>query len=328
MAEPLKKLSLAIGSLVISGVVLIGAYEVISNVRYQQWKEGFTGTAWLGTVTVPSENKKLMWEYRPNARHKRIVTNDFGFRDDPERRREKAKGVVRVAFIGDSITLGYGEEEPSIFVRRFEDSIRAKLDEQGDGPWVEGLNFGIDGYSAPQIAELLRQRVLDFDPDWVVYSLCLNDFDFATSAGDKVRYFRKPKSFFLVKLEQFYRRARGIDFHTFKFRKNKQRVWRELLAMRDVLAEREAGFLVAVLPIFPVEVNSFAGYPHEEIHRALDDFATANGIPLIDTLTAFRNAGGPPRAYANDVWHPNPDGHRVIGEAISVEVTRLMRSQR
>ena len=98
--------------------------------------------------------------------------------------------------------------------------------------------------------------------------------------------------------------------------------------MRDVLAEREAGFLVAVLPIFPVEVNSFAGYPHEEIHRALDDFATANGIPLIDTLTAFRNAGGPPRAYANDVWHPNPDGHGVIGEAISVEVTRLMRSQR
>jgi len=62
VAEPLKKLSLLIGSLVLSGAVLIGAYELISNVRYQKWKQGFTGTAWLGTVTVPSENAALMWE--------------------------------------------------------------------------------------------------------------------------------------------------------------------------------------------------------------------------------------------------------------------------
>ncbi|MEM1177206.1 MAG: SGNH/GDSL hydrolase family protein [Acidobacteriota bacterium] len=320
MAEPLKKLSLLVGSLTLSGVLLIGAFEVIQNVRYQQWRKSFKGTAWLGTVTVPSDNKALMWEYRPNATHKRITTNDFGFRDDLDRRLEKADGTLRIAFIGDSVTLGYGEEESHIFVRRFEEAFRSAR----SGQSIEALNFGIDGYSAPQVGELLRTRVMDFSPDWVVYALCLNDFDFATSAGDKVRYFRKPKSFFLVKLEHLIRRLRGLDFHAYKFEKNREEVFGELLRMRDILGRSDAGFLLAVIPIFPVEVNSFAGYPHEGIHRALDDFAVANGIGMTDALTAFRNAGGPPRAYANDVWHPNREGHRVIGESIAEILDRKL----
>ncbi|MEO1083015.1 MAG: SGNH/GDSL hydrolase family protein [Acidobacteriota bacterium] len=320
MAEPFKKLSLLVGSLTLSGVLLIGAFEVIQNVRYHQWRQNFKGTAWLGTVTVPSENGTLMWEYRPNATHKRITTNDFGFRDALDRRLEKDDGTRRIAFIGDSVTLGYGEEEPDIFVRRFESALRERRPEQD----LDALNFGIDGYSAPQIAEVLRRKVLPFSPDWVVYALCLNDFDFATSAGDKVRYFRKPKSFFLVKLEHLIRRVRGIDFHTYKFQKNRDDVFQELLDMRNLVRAEDVGFLVTVIPIFPVDVNSFAGYPHEEIHRELDDFATANGIEILDGLTAFRNAGGPPRAYANDIWHPNREGHRVIGEAIADVLDRQL----
>ncbi|MEM8998562.1 MAG: SGNH/GDSL hydrolase family protein, partial [Acidobacteriota bacterium] len=233
---------------------------------------------------------------------------------------EKDDGTRRIAFIGDSVTLGYGEEETHIFVRRFESAIR----ERRVGEAIEALNFGIDGYSAPQVAELLRRKVLPFSPDWVVYALCLNDFDFATSAGDKVRYFRKPKSFFLVKLEHLLRRVRGIDFHTYKFEKNREKVFRELLDMRDLVHAEGASLLVTVIPIFPVEVNSFAGYPHEAIHTELDDFATANRIELLDGLTAFRNAGGPPRAYANDIWHPNREGHRVIGEAIAEAIDRQL----
>ncbi|MEM6792478.1 MAG: SGNH/GDSL hydrolase family protein [Acidobacteriota bacterium] len=323
MAEPVKKALLALTSLILSAALLIGAYEAAAHWRYYDWRQGFTGKAWLGTVTGPSENPELMWEYRPNREHKRIRTNEHGFRDRRGIDLEKDEGEVRVAFIGDSVTLGYGEEEPTIFVRRFERSIRGL-----QNPGVVALNFGIDGYSTPQIAELLRARVLDFSPDFVVYTLCLNDFDFTSSAGEKVLYFRKPRSFFLVKLEHLVRRLRGVDFHTHSFRKNRQRVFDEIAEMQRLSDGADANFLLVVLPIFPVDVNSFAAYSHLEIHDALRDFAGRAGLETLDALTTFRNAGGPPRAYANDIWHPNPEGHRVIGEALAQRLAPALSAER
>ncbi len=310
MREHHKRYLLLVTSLVLSGLVVIGVYEIVENFRYYKWRNDFIGTAWLGSVTVPSDNPVLMWEYRPDAEHKRIRTNRYGFRDRLDVRLAQPENVMRVAFVGDSVTLGYGEEEPKIFVRRFEVSARHL-----DFPkTVEALNFGIDGYSTVQVAELLRTRALKFSPDWVIYPMCLNDFDFTTSAGDKVRYFQKPTSFFWVKFEHLVRKLRGIDFHDFKFRKNRERVYREILDMQRVT---DGEFLLVVLPVFPIDVNSFTDYPHQKIHDDIQDFAVKNHILNLDILAEFRRRGGPPRAYANDVWHPNPDGHQVLGEAIA-----------
>ena len=321
----MKKFSLLLTSMAIAAILFIGGYEAVENVRYYRWHADFGGTAWLGTVTVPSDNPALMWEYRPHARHKRIRTNNFGLRGaDVEV--AKAPNTVRIAFVGDSVTLGYGVEEELIFVSVFRDELQKRLPQP-----VEALNFGVDGYSTPQIAELMRTKVADFQPDHTVYTICLNDFDFTTSAGDKVRYFRKPTSFFLVKLEHLYRKMRGLDFHTHKFRKNRDQVYREILDMKAIAEQAGGSFETALLPIFPQQVNSFAYYPHDEIHQDVEAFAKSQNIPFTDILKVFRTSGGPPRAYSNDVWHPNGDGHRVIGERFAQSFLRhhpgLARSQ-
>ena len=304
----MKKLSLLVASMAITALVCIGGYEIFENIRYYRWHAEFGGTAWLGTVTVPSDNQILMWEYRPHARHKRIRTNNHGFRGE-DAELSKAPDALRIAFIGDSVTLGYGIEENNIFVSIFQELLTHEL-----GRRVEALNFGIDGYSAPQIAELMRSRVSAFAPEHTVYTMCLNDFDFTTSAGEKVRYFQKPTSFFLVKLEHLQRKIRGLDFHTHKFRKNRRRVYEEISDMKKEAESHGGSFELALLPIFPQSVNSFAYYPHEDIHHDVEVFAKNEGITFTDILKVFRSSGGPPRAYANDIWHPNVDGHRVIGE--------------
>ncbi len=312
----MKKLSLLLTSMAIAALLFIGGYEAIENVRYYRWHADFSGKAWLGTVTVPSDNPALMWEYRPHARYERIRTNNFGLRGaDVEL--TKTPDTVRIAFVGDSVTLGYGVEEEHIFVSVFRDRIQR----QSIQP-VEALNFGVDGYSTPQIAELMRTKVVSFQPDHTVYTICLNDFDFTTSAGEKVRYFRKPTSFFLVKMEHLYRKLRGLDFHTHKFRKNRKQVYREILDMKSSAEQAGRSFEMALLPIFPQRVNSFAYYPHEEIHHDVEIFAKSEDIPFTDILKVFRTRGGPPRAYANDVWHPNVDGHRVIGEVFAQSFLR------
>ena len=312
MPEPVKKGALLIGSTLIGILLFVLGYEVVENIRYYQWRASFGGTAWLGAVTVPSDDPELMWEYRPHAEHKRIRTNNHGFRG-PDVAIKKSQWAERVAFIGDSVTLGYGEEERDSFAQVFE----REAAELGRRFEVEALNFGVDGYSAPQIARLLDTRVMSFEPDHVVYAMCLNDFDFTLSAGDKVRYFRKPSSFFLVKFEHLVRKLRQLDFHTHKYLRNREAVFEDVLAMHQRARRDRASFHWVLLPIFPREVHSFSAYPHQMIHDGVRDFAEANGIPFIDILEEFRARGGPPRAYSNDVWHPNAEGHRVIGETVS-----------
>ncbi|MEM8929531.1 MAG: SGNH/GDSL hydrolase family protein [Acidobacteriota bacterium] len=310
MSDLPKKFLVLVISGALSAILVVGAYEIVENIRYYRWRADFGGTAWLGAVTQPSDDPELMWEYAPHSTHKRISTNQWGFRgrDLPKR---KVVGEQRVAFIGDSVTLGYGEEEEDIFLRVFEQLAWPIEDHD-----VTAMNFGIDGYATPQIRRLLETRVLAFEPNQVIYTMCLNDFDFTSSAGNKVLYFRKPGSFFLRKFEHLVRRIRGIEFHTFKFGKNRDEVYEHLIAMRDTTRQADADFHLVLLPIFPVDVNSFAYYPHQELHDDIRAFAHEQGIPFTDILDEFRRRGGPPRAYANDVWHPNPDGHRVIGESM------------
>ncbi len=64
-------------------------------------------------------------------------------------------------------------------------------------------------FHALQLRELLRTKVLAFEPDQVTYVMCLNDFDFTESSGRKIGYFRKPRSFLALEIEQRYRRLRA-----------------------------------------------------------------------------------------------------------------------
>ncbi len=311
----LKRSSIAIASGAFSLLLLLLGFEGVESYRYEQWRSEFTGSAgWYGRLTVPSSNPVLMWEYRPNGEFVdpssriSVRTNSAGFRD--REFSESDEGSRRIAFIGDSVTLGYRTPEAAAFVRRFEALAKDA------GMPVRALNFGIDGYNTVQIAELLRTRVLDFHPEEVVYVLCLNDFDFADSSGQKIRYFRRPDSFTLALLRKVARKLSGLDFHEYHFRQNQDRVYREIEDMHTLLTARGIAFRVAVLPVFFLESESFADYSltlvHDEIIAALD----ARGVESVDLLTRFQAARVAPRDVARDVWHPLPAGHDVIAHAM------------
>ena len=306
----------ALASGVLSLLVLVLAFEIFEARRYEQWRADFTGSeGWYGRVTVPSQNPVLMWEYRPNAEFVEpssrvsVRTNSAGFRDREFAARGET-GSRRVAFIGDSVTLGYRTAENEGFVRRFEALAgRAGFD-------VRAMNFGVDGYNTVQIAELLRTRVLDFDPDEVVYVLCLNDFDLEDSSGQKIRYFRKPGSFTLALLRKALRKLSGLDFHEYHFRRNRERIYREIVGIGELLAERGVAFRVAILPVFFLDMDGFADYPLEHVHAEIVSVLDARGIPSRDLLAAFRAAKVAPRDVARDVWHPLPAGHALIAREL------------
>jgi lysophospholipase L1-like esterase len=186
-----------------------------------------------------------------------------------------------------------------------------------DGRTVQALNFGVDGYQALQVRELLTTKVLAFQPDQVVYMMCLNDFDFADSSGRKISYFRKPSSFVLLDLERAFRALRGTEFHRHHFARNRTEVFGAVVHMKRVLDERGADFLMVVVPAFPERAGDrdhFAHYDLADLHEEIARFADQNGVPLHDLLPAFRALPPPAERYALDLWHLSEEGHRAVAD--------------
>jgi lysophospholipase L1-like esterase len=118
-------------------------------------------------------DEKLGWANAPlmSGRFKRkefehsVGINRFGMRQK-DVALEKAPGVFRIAFLGDSFVWGIGVPDE----QRFTELI-------GKLPGVEALNFGVSGYGPIQ-EYLLLDKIKTFSPDLVVLVFCLdNDFE-------------------------------------------------------------------------------------------------------------------------------------------------------
>ncbi len=70
-----------------------GGYEAYQHVAYYRWQSSFTNLGWFGSITVPSLNPKLLWEYKPYGEKAGIRTNRWGFRDRDYEEEARPAGV-------------------------------------------------------------------------------------------------------------------------------------------------------------------------------------------------------------------------------------------
>ena len=288
-------------------------YETYKNYQYERWKSYYAAEGnWYGKLTVPSSNKKLMWEYRPNSRYtdhkgRTIATNRYGFRGKDKDLSTKQPSTKRIAFLGDSATLGLFAREEDTFVRKFE--YYANQRERKFS--VEALNCAVDGYHALQLLELLKVKVLQLSPDMVVYVMHLNDFDFEFSSSQKTLYFQKPDSFLLNDIRNtiwpiFY------GFHKYSFQRNKDRVFLAVKEMSNLLQKSDIAFVVVVLPVFPMKQENFSNYRHWKLHEAIRQFLLKERMKSMDLAFVFKDEKQPPKVFAHDIWHLNRTGHDYV----------------
>ena len=291
----------------------------------------------MGKLTIELLNSRLIWEYRPNAKASYrgsplIQTNRFGFRERDSITLQRPDGMYRIAFIGDSITLGLLEKNQDIFVRQFEDRVRMRQ------PNVQALNFGIDGYNAEQVYELLRWRVMNFQPSKVMYVMCLNDFDFYYASGDKIRYFREPKSFVLDEVArllspQFSWRtdeatlSSNVEYHKYYYGLNKEKVFANIVDMQTLLVANDVDFEVVIVPIFLFgNGNNFSHYPLQKMHLEIRQFLGTHNIQYLDLLNSFKDQYRGGDSFAYDVWHPNSAGHDYIATQLVLDFLKVIPS--
>ncbi|MCB0352305.1 MAG: SGNH/GDSL hydrolase family protein [Bdellovibrionales bacterium] len=130
----------------------------------------------LRTIIVPHPNDSIIYELAPGSDvvFQRAPTriNSCGMRDQ-EFSIPKPPGTIRIAFLGDSFTFGWGVKEEESFPSVAEKILNRFFASDFK---VETLNFGVPGYSTFQEVASFEEKALDFDPDAVVVFFVENDF--------------------------------------------------------------------------------------------------------------------------------------------------------
>lgn len=301
-------------------LVLVGSFEVYKNIRYYNWKSRYVTRHGNGKplLAISSPDNVLIWEYRPYGESGNIKTNRYGFRDYDYDLTNKPGGIYRIAFIGDSVTLGTSTDFDNIFVRRFE----IEANKLNIGKKIQALNCSVDGYNTVQICEMLKTKVVNFSPDKVIYVMCLNDFDFDDSSANKQRYFIKPKSFFIDEIERAFKHLilSKMNFYSFHFKRNKEVVFNKILQMKDVMNQKSINYQVVILPIFENSKIDFKDYSLVQIHYEIRGFLIKNKIDFIDLFDRFKEQNEYPRHWAYDDYHLNDIGHKFVTQELLLPV--------
>ncbi|MFH0984446.1 MAG: SGNH/GDSL hydrolase family protein [Candidatus Omnitrophota bacterium] len=120
------------------------------------------------------ENPKIVYEYLPNFIVGTVKVNQQGF-NDADFVLEKPKGLIRIAMLGDSITKGENVPAKRNFSDKLEDLLNRREQDRGSPQRYEVMNFGVGGYNLEAEVEILKEKVLPYDPDIVILNMFFND---------------------------------------------------------------------------------------------------------------------------------------------------------
>jgi lysophospholipase L1-like esterase len=339
----LAKLGLAAGSLLFVFILAEGAARVLWELKMERLREGEAG----GRRSVAEEwahlpeIRGLFAVAKPNVRARMggvlFETNGFGFRG-PDRPIEKPEDTLRVAVIGDSITMGYGV--------RYEDTYAAHLEEAlpglRPGPHYEVINVGLSGLATAAVVDRFEELALQFDPDLVVYGYTLNDIEGehyrtsydASSNRDLKKVYASPLRLWrlvgpswknMVDLLFSPPGSYGYELDQNYF--HNPEAWHEVEAGLDRLAALAAqrGICVVMLLHTRLESLNFL-HPYHVYYDALAAASEQRGFEVVRPFARFDGT------EATSLWvtafdaHPSARGHELLAEALSEGLGTLPES--
>ena len=277
-------------------------------------------------------NGKLRYHYPDNPRgyfdEKNEVLgtiNAKGFRG-LDRSFEKESRKIRLAFLGDSFTLGLGVRD--------EDTLPADVEHELQKNYgnVEVLNFGVTDSDTSDQIKLLEKYVLEFKPDIVVIVLFLNDANRTAT----IEFLSRPWVFTKIRKHSYFINAFVGSIEKIIMSKKMIRHYREgfledspgyqsiksaLRKGKLLSSEHQFYFVVALYPL-PFQLNE--RYPFRFIHQMIEDFCAAENIPFVDLFNAFLGKRDKEMWVHPTDQHPNEVAHRLAAR----ELTDYLKKER
>lgn len=304
---------------------------------------------------------RQLWAPRPGADipwSEGEFVNRHGYRG-PVLPKSRKPGVIRIATLGDSSSFGHSVTYEDTYSRQLELALAER------GIEAEVLCAGVVGFSLEQGIERYQELVREYEPDVVTLAFgAFNDHLPAPGAiadGDKIkrsiahntlgkRLARRSRDFRIGQLADMIRSRIADDAMTVDeaVNKGKQRrqvnkgyekldwpgirhtpipIFRASLrrALKLIREDGAQPILISMPRTKAKETENPALMPYT---RAIEEFADAEDVPLMDARSAFRaseDEGRPWNELLVDIVHPNPKGHALIADGLADIVEGLVR---
>lgn len=239
-----------------------------------------------------------------------ITINRWGMRDR-ERTLQKPSGTIRIAIVGSSIVMGCGVEDDQTFAHLLEDRLNA--DPRWAGQRFEVMNFGVGRFYAIHRRVHIERTVLTFQPDLVLY----------VAQQDELFHSTKWLSEAI---------AQGIDLEDACL----DSVVREAGIRRDdpesVILSNLNGHVPGILECTYRSIAKSCDSAGAELRflylpipgnfdvptdpRLILSLADRSGLKTVDLTGWWGERPKDEVIGRHDPYHPNPEGHRVIAEAL------------
>ncbi len=257
------------------------------------------------------------------AKHKGrdFFTNQWGMRG-PEIEKPKPPGTHRIAMLGSSYTVGSGVAVELIFPSVLEDELNNKNTDSGSEKY-ELLNFAYPGESILRSSSRVEKQALDFDVDLIIYMSVTDEIQFALrNLRDVVRRSIPNVDPFLLDIT---RRAEVTADMTVNEIERRLRPYGEELIVwgyQDLANVARQRNIPAIIFVLPRTGDTDTHYWKE--WEFLSRIAEEAGLVVVDLWGVY----GPIRDRNNLKlapwdWHPNAQGHDLLGVRIYQELMEL-----
>ena len=320
----LKNVLLLSSVLVVCALLLEGMTRLLiddgMSYELEMWK-------YAREVKVRDTHPDIGHRHRANAEAQLmsvgVRTNSFGVRG-PAIDEKARPGVARIAFVGDSTTLGWGVAEQETFAHR----VIEKL--VGQGRKVDGFNLGIGNYNTVQELALFRDVGARLKPDIIVLSYFINDaepmpqyatqnwLDLHSVAWIVLRYrlnsiMRQFGS--QPDWKQYYRGLYEPDAAGWK---NTQQA---IAGFADVARQLGARLVVFNIP----ELRELKPYPFPDVTDKVRAAVAGQELPFVDLLPTVENLDPPSLWVTVPDPHPNGNANAAFVGSMTQEILPLLQ---
>lgn len=340
VARIARKLTISVGSL----VVVFGGAELIARAAGVGPEPGIF--RWVGSDVVgyqPMPDQQTHFG-KPDPETGLGTTpvriNGHGQRGE-DYPLEKPPGERRVAFVGDSLTMGQGVLDDECLPARLEQLLRA---DDAPGTRTRVVNAAVNGWNTWNYAQWVKFLMPEFDPDLLVVGLFLgNDMAPAPEGAGAIpiplhsllrdsalyhwmltnyreilwkRFEAKRCGQSLSELEKELEVFKGVAESDMS-EEDKRLLWEknalvQLLRIRDAGRDQGVPVVVLLIPTWGL----VAGESSDEIHEVLRDRLTTFGVHVATCLEEMR-ALGREGWLEWDEGHLSVAGNRVVAEALA-----------
>ncbi len=271
----------------------------------------------LSGLIEPSSDPVIVYQLKSNLdtyfKMARFKTNSQGLRDK-EYSTAKPKNTIRVAVVGDSLTMPAGVNIEDAYHSILEEEFNRRCPNKN----FEFINFGVGGYYLSQYWAVIRKKVLAWDPDMILIGFCeYNDYEIPPDKMFQGTYKEKGNPFFfqsfeIRSLEQFFKNIGKKDMdknqktdHNSTFTEEQLDYMRKIFSMIGAFSRGKR------IPIVVVNLGITPSGQNE-----LDRIVTNSGLYFVDPTSSFEGAKISEYSIFPTDNHPNSKANLVFASVI------------